>query len=66
MVVIFWGVVMSKEDIKVVALVIAANAFSLLCFSLLAIEFDKWWISLFSMLVWKSVSYKSKDKEGNK
>lgn len=58
---------MSKEDIKILALIIMWNSVNLLSFTTLAIIFKEWWIVLFSLLLYKGFSYgpKEKDKGGS-
>lgn len=62
---------MSKEDNKILKdtlkyhrflnlLVVIRNSISLICFTILAIIFKKWWIVFFATLF---VSYIGKDKE---
>ena len=62
---------MSKEDNKILKdtlkyhrflnlLVVIRNSISLICFTILAIIFKKWWIVFFAILF---VSYIGKDKE---
>ena len=62
---------MNKEDNKILKdtleyhrflnlLVVIKNIISLICFTILAIFFIKWWIMLFAILF---ISYIGKDKE---
>lgn len=55
---------MSKEDKGIIAiyiLTIIKNAVAMVCFTVLAIVFNKWWISLFSALFWSSLKFKSEE-----
>ena len=57
---------MSKEDKAVIAVCILTsikNAVAMVCFTVLAIVFNKWWISLFSTLFWSSLKLKSGDND---
>ena len=57
---------MSKEEIKyhkfLNLLVVIRNSISLICFTILAIIFKKWWIVFFALLFLSSIG-KSEDKE---
>lgn len=58
---------MKDEEIKeILGLVVLYDVCILTCFVILAISFNKWWISLFAGLFWKGFSYKSNNKEGDK
>lgn len=50
-----------KDILTAYALTIIHNAIPMICFTILAIIFKHWWISLFTMLFWKSYSIKSTD-----
>lgn len=39
------------------------NAVVIICFTVLAIVFDKWWIVFFSALFWSNVDVKNKKGE---
>lgn len=57
---------MSKEEIKyhkfLNLLVVIRNSISLICFTILAITFKKWWIVFFAILFLSSIG-KSEDKK---
>lgn len=48
---------MSKEHVKVLALVTIQNCVVTICFTALAALFGKWWIALFSAIFYKSFTY---------
>ena len=55
---------MNKEDKSIIVyfiLTIIKNTIPMICFTILAINFNKWWISLFSILFWSSISLNNKD-----
>ena len=52
----------TKEDIKALAIICTKNIIIMICFTLLAVFFQKWWISLFSVLFYTTYSKKG-DKE---
>lgn len=54
---------MTKEEVKALAIVALENCAALICFTLLAITFKKWWIVLLVLFFWKSFTYKSKDSK---
>ena len=49
---------MTKEDIKAIAIICAKNVAIMICFTILAVVFQKWWISLFSILFYSTYSTK--------
>jgi len=54
---------MSKKDIVLVIMVYIKNVIALICFTFLAVVFQKWWIVLFSILFWSSVSTRKVDDD---
>lgn len=54
-----------NEYNKLCLICVARNVISLICFTILAIIFNKWWIVFFSLLFWCSVE-KDKDEKENK
>ena len=46
------------DEIKLFLLVVVKNVSALICFTILAIVFNKWWIALFSILFCSSVKIK--------
>lgn len=55
---------MKEEDKSIIAvyiLTIIKNTVPMVCFTVLAIAFNKWWISLFSALFWSSLQFESKE-----
>ena len=57
---------MNKEEVKALALIVLCNIFMMGCFTALAIIFDKWWIIFFSIIFWKSFTYKGKEVHDGK
>lgn len=63
---------MNKEETKALGYIVLGNCIMMGCFTALAIICDKWWIILFSMIFWKSFTYKTNNKrkedkkDGNK
>lgn len=51
-----------KNEYKIYLLVILKNIISLICFTILAIVFKKWWIVLFSLLFFSFITIKGDDK----
>lgn len=52
-----------SEKLRQQLAVMTANISCLCIFGLLAAHFDKWWLILFSVLFWTSISYpKPEDK----
>lgn len=47
---------------KIYLMTIVKNIVALICFTILAIVFNKWWIVLFSLLFWSYISSESGDK----
>lgn len=47
---------MNKEKLKTFIIVCIKNIIVLICFTVLAIVFKKWWIVLFSILLYTTVS----------
>lgn len=54
-----------NEYNKLCLICFARNVISLICFTILAIIFNKWWIVFFSLLFWCGVE-KDKDEKENK
>ena len=52
-----------KNIIIVYILTIIKNIVPMICFTILAIAFNKWWLSLFSALFWSSFKLTSKDSD---
>lgn len=57
-----------NDELKFYVICYIRNIIVLICFTILAIFFNKWWIVLFSMLFWVSVAKdkEEKDKEEEK
>lgn len=51
-----------KDEYKIALLVILKNIVALICFTILAIVFNKWWIVFFSLLFYSSITIKGDDK----
>lgn len=51
-----------KDNIKLFLIVTLKNIATIVCFTILAIVFNKWWIVLFSLLLYSSVTIKGDDK----
>ena len=51
------------DNLKLMLAVLAKNLLTIICFVVLAIFFNKWWLALFSILFMTSVE---KDKKINK
>jgi len=49
---------MSKKDVVLAIMVYIKNVIALICFTFLAVIFQKWWIVFFSIIFWSSVSTK--------
>lgn len=43
--------------------VLIKNSITLICFTILAIVFNKWWLVLFSIIFWTFIERQDKDKE---
>ena len=56
---------MSKEELKLILMIIIENILVCALFIILAVIFKKWWISLFSLITFKPITFKSSkgDKE---
>ena len=54
-----------SEELKLYLICYARNVISLICFTILAIVFNKWWIVLFTILFWISVEEKEKKENKN-
>ena len=57
---------MNKKDKSIIVyfiLTIIKNTIPMICFTILAINFNKWWISLFSILFWSSISLNNKEEK---
>ena len=52
-----------KGVIIVYILTIIKNIIPMICFTILAIVFNKWWLSLFSVLFWSSLKIENKDSD---
>ena len=55
---------MNKEDKSIIVyyiLTIIKNTIPMICFTVLSITFNKWWISLFSILFYSSIKIKESD-----
>ena len=50
------------DELKLYLMCFIRNVITLICFTILAIVFHKWWIIFFSLIFWISVE----DKEENK
>lgn len=55
--------IINSDNDKVVKWLMLQNSVAIICFTILAIVFNKWWISLLSILFLSSVE---DDKEGDK
>ena len=53
---------MSEKDIILCIIVFIKNILVLVCFTFLAIFFEKWWIVFFAIIFWNSVSTKKGDE----
>ena len=51
-----------SESVKLSILILSINTIRLICFVVLAVVFEKWWIVLFSAIFF---SYSKKDGEKN-
>ena len=47
---------------KIYLMAMVKNIVALICFTILAIVFNKWWIVFFSLLFWSSIESKEDDK----
>lgn len=52
-----------SEDLKLQIAVLIKNCITLICFSVIAIIFNKWWIVLFTAIFLTSVTEKNKKEE---
>lgn len=50
-----------KDEIKVYLIITLKNIATIICFTILAIIFNKWWIVLFSALFYSSIKLKEDD-----
>ena len=55
---------MKKEERDIVALIVLWNIAAIVCFTILSVAFNKWWIVLFSALFYKGWNYKGGNKNG--
>jgi hypothetical protein len=58
---------MKKEDIQTLLIIYTKNVIFAICFTILAIYFKQWWISLFTALFYTIYTTEKKcdDKEGD-
>lgn len=56
---------LEKSVVKLYLLNIIANAVPMVCFTILAISFDKWWMILFSILFYQHFKFNF-DNKGDK
>ena len=54
-----------NEELKLYLICFVRNIICLICFTVLAIVFNKWWIVLFTILFWISVERKEKKENKN-
>lgn len=54
-----------KDEIKLFLIVTLKNIATTVCFTILAIVFNKWWIVLFSALFYSSIKLKEDDDNEN-
>jgi hypothetical protein len=54
-----------NEELKLYLICFVRNIICLICFTVLAIIFNKWWIVLFTILFWISVERKEKKENKN-
>lgn len=47
---------------KIYLMAMVKNIVALICFTILAIVFNKWWIVFFSLLFWSFITNESGDK----
>lgn len=47
---------------KIYLMAMVKNIVALICFTILAIVFNKWWIIFFSIIFWSSITTKGDDK----
>lgn len=52
---------MSNENVKALGLVVLYNIVVLVCFTIMSILMNKWWLILISLLLYKGFSYKEKE-----
>ena len=55
---------MKKEERDIIALIVLWNIAAIVCFTILSVVFNKWWIVLFSALFYKGWNYKGGNKNG--
>lgn len=53
----------NKTLIILFLITLIKNAISMICFTILAIAFEKWWLSLFSILFFSSMNCTNKKEE---
>ena len=51
-----------RDELKLYLICFTINVISLICFTTLAIVFQKWWIVFFALLFWCSVEKDEGDK----
>ncbi|MBQ1551400.1 MAG: hypothetical protein IIZ67_04780 [Bacilli bacterium] len=54
-----------NEELKLYLICFVRNIICLICFTVLAIIFNKWWIVLFTILFWISVERKENKENKN-
>ena len=54
---------MNKEDIFIYVLCKLQNIAHIICFTILAIVFQKWWIVLFAALFYSTVTWEEDDDD---
>lgn len=54
---------MSKEDFQALLLATLQNSIAIVSFIILAINFQKWWVSLFSLLFLQKWTYSTNNKD---
>jgi hypothetical protein len=52
---------MFEGDSMIAIMAMLINIVAIMCFSALAIHFDRWWISLFALLFMASIKYKNEE-----
>lgn len=51
-----------KDEYKICLLIALKNIITIICFTILAIVFNKWWIIFFSIIFWSSITVEGDDK----
>ena len=54
---------MSKEDFQALLLATLQNSIAIVSFIILAINFQKWWVSLFSLLFLQKWTYSTNNED---